>query len=149
MTDAATAVTAWEALFRAQVAVMRRLAAEFPAGDVSLGDYDVLFTLSRAPGNRLRIRDLGESLLISQPSVSRLIDRLTARGLVSKQPDPRDRRGVIVWLTDAGSAAFRRAAVRHMRAIADRVGGALTEEELVQLTELCDRLRVGSAPRQS
>ncbi len=145
MTDAATAVAAWEALFRAQVAVMRRLSAEFPAGDVTLNDYDVLFTLSRAAGRRLRIRDLGENLLISQPSVSRLIDRLAARGLVEKTPDPDDGRGIIVSLTDTGHAAFRRAAVRHMESIVDRVGGALDDDELRRLTELCDRLRLAGA----
>ena len=124
VTDAATAVAAWEALFRAQVAVMRRLSAEFPPGDVSLNDYDVLFTLSRAAERRLRIRDLGENLLISQPSVSRLIDRLAARGFVAKTQDPHDGRGIIVSLTDTGLTAFRRAAVRHMESIVGRVWGA-------------------------
>ena len=138
MTDAATAVAAWEALFRAQVSVMRQLSAEFPAGDVSLNDYDVLFTLSRAPGHRL----------LTQPSISRLIDRLAGRGLVSKAQDPDDGRGVIVELTDAGFAAFRRAAVRHMESISRRVGGSLSPAELVQLTELCDRLRLGPASRE-
>lgn len=148
MTDAATAVAAWEALFRAQVAVMRKLSAEFPAGDVSLNDYDVLFTLSRAPQRRLRIRDLGENLLLSQPSVSRLIDRLATRGLVEKAQDPDDGRGIIVSLTETGLTAFRRAAVRHMESIVDRVGGALSDVELRQLTELCDRLRLGRTPRE-
>jgi DNA-binding MarR family transcriptional regulator len=148
VTDAVTAVAAWEALFRAQVSVMRRLSAEFPDGEVSLNDYDVLFTLSRAPERRLRIRDLGENLLISQPSVSRLVDRLVGRGLVAKTPDPDDGRGVIVNLTDAGFAAFRRAAVRHMKSIVDRVGGALDDDELRQLTELCNRLRFGSASQE-
>ncbi len=148
VTDAATAVAAWEALFRAQVSVMRRLSAEFPAGDVSLNDYDVLFTLSRATERRLRIRDLGENLLISQPSVSRLIDRLVSRGFVEKIPDPDDGRGIIVILTDEGFAAFRRTAVRHMESIVDRVGSALTDEELRQLTDLCDRLRLGGAARE-
>lgn len=148
MTDAATAVAAWEALFRAQVSVMRQLSAEFPAGDVSLNDYDVLFTLSREPKHRLRIRDLGENLLLTQPSISRLIDRLAGRGLVSKAQDPDDGRGVIVELTDAGFAAFRRAAVRHMESISRRVGGSLSPAELVQLTELCDRLRLGPTSRE-
>lgn len=145
MSDSATAVTAWEALFRAQVSVMRQLSAEFPAGDISLNDYDVLFTLSRAPKRRLRIRNLGENLLITQPSVSRLIDRLASRGLVSKAPDPDDGRGVIVELTEAGFAAFRRAAAHHMESITDRLGGALSHHELVQLTDLCNRLRAGGA----
>ncbi|MBB5633367.1 DNA-binding MarR family transcriptional regulator [Cryobacterium mesophilum] len=143
MNDSTLAVTAWEALFRAQVSVMRRLAAEFPDGEISLGDYDVLFTLSRAPGRSLRIRELAVSTLISQPSVSRLIDRLAARSLVAKHPDPDDGRGVIVELTDAGFAAFRRAAVRHMESIDRRVGTSLTAHELAQLARLCDKLRTG------
>jgi DNA-binding MarR family transcriptional regulator len=147
MSDTA-AVTAWEALFRAQVAVMRRLAADFPDGDIALSDYDVLFTLSRAPEHSLRMRDLGESILLSQPSVSRLVDRLAARGLVAKRPDPDDGRGVIAELTDAGEAAFRRAAVQHMRSISARVGGVLDDAELARLTELCDKLRLGS-PRDT
>lgn len=148
MSDSAIAVAAWEALFRAQVRVMRTLSAEFPVGEITLNDYDVLFTLSRASEHRLRIRDLGENLLISQPSVSRLVDRLAGRGMVEKSADPGDRRGIVVSLTEAGFAAFRRAAVRHMESIGQRVGSSLSDEELLQLTELCDRLRLGAPPRE-
>lgn len=144
MNDSTLAVTAWEALFRAQVSVMRQLAVEFPDGDISLHDYDVLFTLSRAPERRLRIRELAVNTLISQPSVSRLIDRLAGRSLVAKTPDPDDGRGVIVELTDAGFAAFRRAAVRHMESIDRRVGSSLSAGELAQLAALCDKLRAGA-----
>src|SRR5690606_22647909 len=84
MGDSSTAVTAWEALFRAQVAVMRNLSDEFPDDGISLGDYDLLFTLSRAPQQRLRIKQLHENVLLTQPSVSRLVDRLAARDLVAK-----------------------------------------------------------------
>ena len=38
----AAAVAAWEALFRAQVSVMRSLAASFPTDEISLNEYDVL-----------------------------------------------------------------------------------------------------------
>ena len=144
MTDSARAVTAWEALFRAQVSVMRQLSTEFPVGDISLNDYDVLFTLSRSPGRHLRIRDLTENTLISQPSVSRLIDRLVSRGLVAKDADPTDGRGVIVSLTDVGLASFRRAAVPHMESIRHRMGFFLTDDELVQLAALCDKVRTGA-----
>jgi len=145
VSEAGDAVTAWEALFRAQVAVMRQLSAEFPAGEVSLNDYDVLFTLSRAQGRALRIKDLGENLLLTQPSVSRLIDRLAGRGLVAKRQDPEDGRGIIVTLTDSGMTAFRRAAVKHMESITRRVGGALSPQELAQLTTLSDKLRTATA----
>ena len=142
MSDRAASLAAWEALFRAQVAVLRELGAEFPSGDLSLNAYDVLFNLSRQEGRRARIRDLNKHLLLSQPSVSRLIDRLAARGLVVKQSDPADARGIIVALTDEGYRLFRAVAVDHAASIHRRVGGALTPDELRTLTELCDKLRL-------
>lgn len=141
MGDSALAVEAWEALFRAQVTVMRRLTADFPTGEITLGDYDALFTLSRAPEHRLRIKNLAENMLLTQPSVSRLIDRLAARGLVTKSGDPDDRRGVIVELTPAGYDVFHRAALSHSRSIIERLDGALTPQEFETLIELCTKLR--------
>jgi len=84
MSDRAITVAAWESLFRAQVTIMRALAAEFPSEIISLNEYDVLFNITRAPGRRLRLKDLNRNVLITQPSVSRLVDRLAARGLVAK-----------------------------------------------------------------
>ncbi|MFP7762023.1 MarR family winged helix-turn-helix transcriptional regulator [Marisediminicola sp. LYQ134] len=141
MTDKRIAVAAWEALFRSQVSVMRHLHAEFPSDQLSLTEYDVLFNLSKHEGHELRMKDLNHYLLLTQPSVSRLIDRLVTRGLVVKRLDPRDARGVIVTLTDEGYDLFRRVAVKHMDSIVSRVGSALSDTELVQLAELTDKLR--------
>ncbi|MCU1545245.1 MAG: transcriptional regulator [Homoserinimonas sp.] len=144
MSTKTVAVTAWEALFRAQVTVMRQLHEEFPADEISLNEYDVLFNLSRQPDRRLRIRNLNEHVLLKQPSVSRLVDRLVARGLLAKLSDPGDGRGIIVELTDAGFDMFRRIARAHSKSIAARVGGVLDRDELEQLTRLCDKLRQGA-----
>jgi len=139
--DRDVAVTAWESLFRAQVAIMRSLAADFPSRDISLNEYDVLFNLSRQPDRRIRLRELNSHVLLTQPSVSRLVDRLVTRGYVCKLTDPDDGRGAIVQLTAAGLALFRRVAVAHMDTIADRIGDTLNTDELLELTELCNRLR--------
>jgi DNA-binding MarR family transcriptional regulator len=146
VSDTKAAVTAWEALFRAQVSVVRYLAAEFPTDEISLNEYDVLFNLSRQPGRRLRMKDLNCHLLLTQPSVSRLVERLTARGLLAKTHDADDARGVNVALTDAGFALFRRVARSHIDSIAHRVGGTLTTAELESLTVLCDKLRLAEGP---
>jgi DNA-binding MarR family transcriptional regulator len=140
--DRAVAVAAWESLFRAQVAIMRSLAAEFPSREISLNEYDVLFNLSRQPDRRIRLRDLNKHVLLTQPSVSRLIDRLMSRGYVDKETDPADGRGAIVGLTDAGYELFRKVAVEHVGTITNRIGDSLSEDELKLLTELCDRLRM-------
>ena len=140
------AVTAWEALFRAQVSVLRQLNAEFPTGEITFTEYDVLFNLSRQPSRSLRIRDLNKHLLLSQPSVSRLVDRLASRELVSKESDPGDGRGTVVRLTDKGYELFLRVAVQHADSIQRRVGSTLTLDELTTLTELCDKLRLDREP---
>jgi DNA-binding MarR family transcriptional regulator len=139
-----TVVDAWEALFRAQVTVMRDLTNDFPDDRLSMVEYDVLFNLSKLPDHSARPRDLTPLLLLSQPSVSRMIDRLARRGLVTKHPDAADGRGTLVTLTDEGFALFRRVAVGHAESIARRFGDRLDEDELRTLIELCDRLRTGA-----
>ncbi len=145
MSERTIAVDAWEALFRAQVSVMRYLNSEFPTGELSLNEYDVLFNLSRLPDRRTRIRGLTEHLLVSQPSISRMVDRLASRGFVEKIDDPTDARGVIVHLTDLGYETFVHVARGHMDSIFSRVGSALDDGELRTLTALCDKLRLGEA----
>ena len=140
------AVIAWESLFRAQVGVIRELTREFPNEEISFNEYDVLFNLSRQPGRRLRIRDLSKHLLLTQPSVSRMVDRLVSRGLVSKERDPGDGRGTFVSLTDAGFGLFRRVAVIHAESITRHMGAALSVEELRDLTELTERIRTSVSP---
>jgi len=158
VSDRDVTVGAWESLFRAQVAIMRSLAADFPSRDISFNEYDVMFNLSRQPDRRIRLRELNQHVLLTQPSVSRLVDRLVSRGFVHKLNDPDDGRGAIVELTAEGLALFRRVAVAHMKTITERIGDSLTTEELVQFTALCDRLRLGGSgakalplapPRQS
>ena len=145
MSEKSASVAAWEALFRAQVSVLRQLHAEFPTDELSFNEYDVLFNLSRQPERQSRIRDLNRHLLLTQPSVSRLVDRLVRRGLVRKGTDPGDGRGTIVCLTDTGYELFRKVAVIHAESIHRRVGGALSTDELAALTLLTDKLRDGQA----
>jgi DNA-binding MarR family transcriptional regulator len=145
MSDRSEAVDAWESLYRAQVAVLRHIRADFPDG-VTFTEYDVLFNLARSRGRVMRIRDLNRHLLLTQPSVSRLIDRLVLRGLVRKSDDPTDARGTLVSLTDTGLALFRRVGAEHGRIIADRMLSTLSPDELRQLHRLTDKLRGGEAP---
>ncbi|MFC0448665.1 MarR family winged helix-turn-helix transcriptional regulator [Rhodococcus jostii] len=135
------ATEAWEALFRAQVAVMRHLAADDVWDELSLREYDVLFTLSRAPGRRLRLHDLNREILLSQPSLSRLVERLVVAGLVTREGDPGDRRGTVVALTDEGARRQQSVGRRHAASIRRHVGPALSDDELDTLTDLCTKLR--------
>ena len=134
-------VAAWEALFRAQVRMHRILNAEFPDGELSFNEYDVLFTISREPERSIPMRELTRNVLQSQSSVSRMVDRLVARGFVSKTDDPSDQRATRVALTEVGFEVFRKVARVHVASIRRYLDEALNQTELEQLRELCERIQ--------
>lgn len=140
MTDRHLAVAAWESLFRAQHEVLHEISGDFSDDDLAQAEYDVLLTVTRGENHAARLRDVTANMLISQPSVSRLVDRMVARGLISKCPDPDDGRGSIVRATSEGVAAFRRVATSHARSIAERMS-VLSDAELAQLQILTTKLR--------
>ena len=139
MTDRRLAIDAWESLFRAQHEVFEEISGDFDES-LTQAEYDVLLTVTRGAESTVRLRDVTANMLISQPSVSRLVDRMAVRGLISKCPDPEDGRGALVRATDEGAAAFRRVASAHGRAIAERMS-LLSDEELAQLRDLTAKLR--------
>lgn len=140
MADRRLAVEAWESLFRAQHEVFTEFTADFESGELTQPEYDVLLTVTRGPDMSARLRDVTANMLISQPSVSRLVDRMVTRGLVTKCADPTDGRGALVTATEKGARAFRAAATRHGRSIAERMS-VLSEDELRTLRDLTAKLR--------
>ncbi|WES64192.1 MarR family winged helix-turn-helix transcriptional regulator [Microbacter sp. GSS18] len=144
MTDRRLAVDAWESLFRAQHEVFAEISTDFEGSELSQAEYDVLLTVTRGDDMTAKLRDVTARMLISQPSVSRLVDRMVTRGLLTKCADPGDGRGALVTATEEGAAAFRKVASQHARSIASRMS-KLTTDELTQLRDLTAKLRDGDA----
>lgn len=140
MTDRRLAIAAWESLFRAQHEVLDQISEDFHGDDLTQAEYDVMLTVARGEQNAARLRDVTANMLISQPSVSRLVDRMVARGLITKCPDPDDGRGALLRATDDGLSAFRRIATRHGQSIAERMS-VLDDSELEQLRTITTKLR--------
>jgi DNA-binding MarR family transcriptional regulator len=140
MTDRRLAVATWESLFRAQHEVFAQISSDFTGTELTQAEYDVLLTVTREPDMVARLRDVTARMLISQPSVSRLVDRMVAKGLLSKCPDPDDGRGTLVRATDEGASAFRRIATTHASSIAERMS-LLDDAELSLLRDLTAKLR--------
>jgi DNA-binding MarR family transcriptional regulator len=78
---------AWEALLSAHAVLMKQFAAEHIWAGASMRDYDVLYALSKCPVP-INLRELNRHVLLSQPALSRLVDRLAERGLVERCADP-------------------------------------------------------------
>jgi DNA-binding MarR family transcriptional regulator len=136
---------AWEALFRAQATIARELAAGDVWGELGPREYGVLYALASAPDG-LRITELGNDVLLTQPGMSRLIARLDTAGLVERIDDPEDGRACRIRLTGAGARAQRRVGARHERHVAQTMTRTLSREQLLQLRDLCHALTAGPHP---
>ncbi len=130
---------AWEALLSAHARLMKQFAAEPLWHDLSMREYDVLYTLAKRR-EPLRISQLHRHVLLSQPALSRLVDRLVERGLVQRLADPADGRGVRLRLTAAGRAKQREVGRAHARSVARAVTADLAADELTQLATICWKL---------
>jgi len=130
---------AWEAMLTAHAVLMKQFAAEDIWENLSMREYDVLYTLSKCR-EPLRLGELHRHVLLSQPALSRLVDRLVTRGLVERQADLADGRGVRLSLTQAGRDWQRRIGGRHALDVTRAMTAALDAEELGQLERICRKL---------
>lgn len=129
---------AWVALQMFGPAVLERVEAPVKcAGLPPLEWYDVLWALERE--GPLRQRDLAANMLIARYSVSRLVDRMEAEGLVERRECPGDARGQMVHATEAGLALRKRVWATYGPAIQAGLS-ALTKDEAAQLAELLSKL---------
>ncbi|GLY51247.1 MarR family transcriptional regulator [Lentzea sp. NBRC 102530] len=129
---------AWESLMRAYSVLMKQFNAEDIWGDLTMREYDVLYQLSKCDGP-LRMSELNRHVLLSQPALSRMVERLVERGYVERCPDLGDRRGVRLSLTPAGRETQRRIGSPHARSVT-RALGVLTPQELDQLAAITGKL---------
>lgn len=142
-------LSAWRGLLRAHASLVKKLDAQLEqAHGVPLTSYEVLLFLDHAEGNRMRMCDLAESVLLSRSGLTRLIDRLEREQLVVRVRDCDDARGAFAELTPAGRNKLAAARATHVAGIREHFLEHFSEEELDQLAVFWERLapRSTSAP---
>jgi DNA-binding MarR family transcriptional regulator len=128
--------------------IERRLETVYAANGLEPGWYDVLATLRRAgPPYRLRPTDLAATLMLTTSGTTKRLDRLEAAGHLTREPDPADRRGVLITLTPLGRRLVDAAAAKHL-ANERRILSGLTAAEQRQLAGLLRKLTI-ALPRQA
>ena len=148
--DIREANRAWEAMLTAHAVLMRGFSADPVWRDhgLSMREYDVLYTLAKceagSPGGAARMGELQSGVLLSQPALSRLVDRLEARGLVSRSADADDRRAVRIGLTATGAELQRTVGRAHARSV-ELAMRTLSPEERRELERLTAKLAAGAA----
>lgn len=106
---------------------------------VTLPVFDLLAQVERKPDGPT-MSELSQRLMVSKGNVTDLVERLEARGLIERRPDPRDGRIQRVYLTEAGHSQFSAMAPAHNGWL-DESLGRLDAEKLERLHELLGEMK--------
>ena len=128
-------------LMRAHSVLRRELEAEVlsPRG-LTINDFETLFHLYRAEGQRLRRVDLVGLLMLTPSGVTRLLDGLQEAGLVENVQCTDDARVTWARLTEDGIETVQCVGASHVKRLQSLFGDALSQDEVAQLSELLGRL---------
>jgi DNA-binding MarR family transcriptional regulator len=129
-------------LLRTTDLLSRRLAPVLKAEDLSSTQYNVLRILRGAAGD-LACGEIGDRMITRDPDITRLLDRLEKRNLISRHRDTRDRRTVLTRITAEGLNLLARldepVQVAHRQHL-----GHLGRQRLRALRELLSIVRAGA-----
>jgi DNA-binding MarR family transcriptional regulator len=115
-------------------------AARLGTMELDLWAFDVLAALwQEGPPYHLSPTELCKSAMLSSGAMTNRLDRLEAAGLVTRQPDPDDRRGLIIELTPKGKALVDQAIVARLEEAND-AASTLTESERNDLVRILRKL---------
>jgi DNA-binding MarR family transcriptional regulator len=107
------------------------------------GWHDVLATLRRTgPPYQLRPSDFAGQLMLTSSGTTKRLDRLEQAGLITRAPDPDDRRGTLITLTEAGHELIDAVTAAHLDNERELLG-ALTGDEQQRLADLLRKLMLG------
>ncbi len=125
-------------LFLSEKLTEARLCRAFKEVGYSAAHWRVLLQLVQADAP-LSLGALAERLGFVKSNVTQLIDRMEAEGLVSRLPDPADRRAVLAQVTEEGLRRYR-AGMQTLAVVEQELLEEFTQQERVQLLDLLERL---------
>src|SRR4051812_30368404 len=140
--DVYASMRAVTSVMRAHQILIAELDAMLRPYGITFSRYEALVLLMYSRAGSLPLSKIGERLQVHATSVTNVIDRLEAAGLVRREPNPQDGRGTLAVLTDDGRAVATKATADLNNA---RFGmGALDRDGLAQVFELLRQLRLNA-----
>ena len=128
-------MAAWRGLVDVSAGVMGALEAELVAQyGITTGDYGVLARLSEAENSRMRMCDLASDLHLSPSGLTRRLDGLVRRKMVTREPSTEDRRVMLAVLSVEGRRFLEQAAPLHVDGVRRHFLSQLSRTQLRNLS---------------
>ncbi|MFJ1552187.1 MarR family winged helix-turn-helix transcriptional regulator [Streptomyces mirabilis] len=138
-----TAMEVFGRVFRLARTMGDRMEKAYAPYGISRGEFDVLATLRRSDAPyTLSPRQLSATLMLTTGGMTGRLDKLERAGLLRRSPDPHDRRGLQVTLTDKGLRLIDEAVGAGL-AVQTEALAHLDEERAGQLAALLRELLMG------
>lgn len=138
--DVYASMRAVTSIMRAHQILLAELDAMLRPFGITFSRYEALVLLVHSQDGALPLSKIGERLQVHATSVTNVIDRLEAAGLVRREPNPRDGRGILAVITDEGRQVAEKATVEFNNA--RFAMSALPLEDLQQLFGILRSLRL-------
>jgi DNA-binding MarR family transcriptional regulator len=109
--DVYASMRAVTSIMRAHQILIAELDAMLRPFGITFSRYEALVLLVHSQDGSLPLSKIGERLQVHATSVTNVIDRLEAAGLVRREPNPRDGRGILAVITEDGRKVADKATV--------------------------------------
>jgi DNA-binding MarR family transcriptional regulator len=137
---------AWRLYFESALTLLDVLDAELEqAVGISQRWYDALVHLEDIPDG-LRMNELAERILYSKSGFTRVVDRMEEAGLLSRVRPDKDRRSILVVLTDKGRETMERARRYHRDGIERHFAEHLTDTDVKALIRALEKISTHARP---
>ncbi len=113
------------------------------AHQLSVIDLRVLDILDKSDDGAARMGDLADALGANPHHMTKRIRRLEERGLVQREQNSDDRRGVVARISDDGRRVAGRASLNYAQGVKTHLIGTLSRRQLATLEENCRRINSG------
>lgn len=132
-------VDVWRSLMEVHAAVLSEIEVALDERHrLTVSEFDALINL---PQRGLPLRELRDRVVLSQSALSRLMDRLERRAIVTRCDVASDSRAVLMRPTESGRKLTREAARTNAEVVERVFTDRLSPGEFTMLQDVFDRLR--------
>jgi DNA-binding MarR family transcriptional regulator len=130
-------------VMRTAQVLMRKEAEFFKGYELTPSQFNVLRILRGAEPDGLICREISERMIAFDPDMTKLLDRLEARGFINRDRQQKDRRVITVRITEGGLALLK-TVDQPLLDMVEKALGHLGEKKLTMLNELIEAARNSS-----